>query len=167
MLHPLLCKSIVPSVWVCWLLSIHDITITSVTLQVASEVIDTLDSEGPGLEEISCSSQRIMSFLNPRGFVSIQCWCWMVLQRSGQEVVEVLLRVKDITMEKWHISVPEWSSWERLGYFDFEVTWEHQHSPCHAGSREHAHNPILSLTLILARSWKDTFHKNMLVCHSY
>lgn len=38
------------SVRVCWLLSIHDITITSVTLQVASQVMDTLDSEGPRLE---------------------------------------------------------------------------------------------------------------------
>ena len=37
---------------VCWPLSIHDITITPVTLQVESQVMDTLDSRGPRLEQI-------------------------------------------------------------------------------------------------------------------
>lgn len=109
------------TVWVCWLLPTHDISITSVTLKVVSQVRDTLDSRGPRLEQIYMwTAPKLPSLFSVLEFFSHSFGCLIPLQRSGQKVMQALLRLKDIDVEKWYFSAPQKRQRRDSGYFIFE-----------------------------------------------
>lgn len=91
-------------------------------------------------------TQHSISCLNSGILVPIPCWCWILLQRSGQEVMEASWRVKGIEVKPGMSLLPE-EAGERLGIFWVWVvshpfrfsplcvfpilSWWHQHSARH------------------------------------
>lgn len=96
------CRCVIPTILVYWRLSICDLTTPSVTC-------GTKSGHGYATQQIKSTRERLPAhhlFSLFWNFCSRSFWCLKQLQRSGQEVMQTLLRVKYIEVEKRYISAP-------------------------------------------------------------